>query len=237
MNEFTLTDAFSQLQNDIKGAELSKNENLFLSSAGFSLHTFISGNKLNFYDWYDQERYNTINSYFNNNAKYLIKIYNILGEKISIGKILSDISDRKIEEFDYVKDSIKMFYANYMTEGEKSRVIHFLNEVPKRFLQEARSIDYVSLNINSLIEFFELMYYITDKRFRYEEKVAYDLLETNKYHLHKAFFNTLRNILVQMKKRFSERDETTLLFVDNIESLLSKVSEDFNVSMAKSVFK
>jgi len=237
MNEFTLVSAFSELQKDIKDSELSKNEKLFLLSAGFGFHSLISSNEISFYKYrYNSENYKNINSYFDNNISNLIEIYRILGEKISITNILGDIVNKKIKEFNYIKDVLKIFYRDYLLEDEKSHVIKILNEVPKRFLQNAMNIGGVNTNINSLMDFFKLAYHITDKNFRYNEKVAYDILETNKYERNKVFFNTLKNVLNE-RNHFGRKDETTLAFIDNIENLLNKVSEDFNVSMAKSLLK
>ena len=238
MNEFTLVNAFSQLQNDIKDSELSKNEKLFLLSAGFGFHSLISSNEISFYKYrYNSENYKNINSYFDDNISNLIEIYRILGEKISITNILGDIVNKKIKEFNYIKDALKLFYCNYLSEDEKLQVIKILNDVPKRFLQNAMDIGGVDTNINSLMDFFELMYDITDKRFRYDEKVAYDILETNKYERNKVFFSTLKNVLINKRNHFGRADEITLAFIDNIENLLIKTSEDFNISMAKSLLK
>jgi len=238
MNEFTLVSAFSQLQKYIKDAELSKNEKLFLLSAGFGFNSLISSNEISFYKYrYNSENYKNINSYFDDNISNLIEIYRILGEKISIANILGDIVNKKIKEFNYIKDALKLFYRDYLSENEKSQVIKLLNEVPKRFLQNAMDIGGVATNINSLMDFFELMYYITDKSFRYNEKVAYDLLKTNEYERNKVFFNTLKNVLINERNHFGRKDETTLAFIDNIENLLIKTSEDFNASMAKALIK
>jgi len=239
MNEYFFVNAFSEIQININNKELSQNEKIFLFSTGFSLHTFITSNRVN-YDRYYGGEYKLIDSYYHNNIDYLIKIYNTLGEKISISKILSDIFNKKIEEFDYVRDSIKMFYLDYLNENEKSHVIELLNEVPKKFLIDSRSIDSLTTNINNLSDFFEIMYYITDKRFRYNKKAVYDLLNTNKYIRQKIFFDTLRDIIIQRNNHhfyYRNDDEITLAFIDNIKTLLLIISENFNMSMAKSLLK
>jgi len=234
MEESSLIDALLRIQYKINDAETPKNEKLFLLSVGFSSHDLISNNNINFStDYYTD----IISSYIKNNVKYLIEIYNILGENIFIGKILTDIVDGKVENFDYVKDALKMFYRDHLTESEKSHSITLLNELPQTFLKKSMDIGDIRANIDELLDFFALMYHITNKMFRYNEKVAYDLLNTNNYTLHKAFFNSLRNILIHVKNYNDESSEIRLTFLDNMESVLSKVSEDFNASMAKSLLK
>jgi len=233
MNSSTFVDAFSRMLNSAKYEELSKNEKLFLASAGLSNRYVIDNNKIDFSDlddWHDD-----VNSYFISNIKYLDEIYTILRDKISVSKILNDVIDKKIEKFDFVKDSLKIFFNDYLTESEQSHIIALLNEVPKGFLHDAHDIDDLFSNMENLSDFFRLMYSITDKKFRYNEKVAYDLLNTNKYIQYKAFFNTLRKKLTYEKKYHP--DEVELTFCENIEELLSTISEDFNESMAKLLIK
>jgi len=233
MNSSTFVDAFSRMLNSAKYEELSKNEKLFLASAGLSNRYVIDSNKIDFSDlddWHDD-----VNSYFLSNIKYLDEIYTILGDKISVSKILNDVIDKKIEKFDFVKDSLKIFFNDYLTESEQSHIIALLNEVPKGFLHDAHDIDDLFSNMDNLLDFFRLMHTITDKKFRYNEKVAYDLLNTNRYIQYKAFFNTLRKKLIYEKK--FQPDEVELAFCENIEELLSTISEDFNESMAKSLIK
>jgi len=233
MNNSTFIDAFWQTLNNTKDEELSKNEKLFLASAGLSDSYVIDSNKIDFSDLYDWN--DNVTSYLTNNIKYLDEIYTILGDKISVGKILNDVIDKKIKKFDFVKDSLKIFFNEYLTESEQSHIISLLNEVPKRFLDDAYNIEEVFSNMDNLLEFFRIMYYITDKKFKYNKKVAYELLNRNKYTRHKAFFNTLRKKLILDKKTHS--DEVELAFCENIEELLSNVSEDFNESMAKLLIK
>jgi len=233
MNELTLVTAFSQLQNDIKGAELTKNEKLFLTSVGLSKSYVIDSNKIDFSDLKD--RYDSVNSYFTHNIKNLNEIYTILGDKISVNKILNDVIEEKIDKFDFIKDSLKIFFNEYLTESEQSHIIALLNEVPKGFLHDAYNIEDLFSNIDNLLDFFRLMYHITDKKFKYDKKVAYGLLNTNKYTRHKAFFSTLRKKLTY-EKNFHP-DEVELAFCENIEKLLSNISEDFNESMAKLLIK
>jgi len=234
MEESSLIDALLRIQYKINDAETPKNEKLFLLSVGFSSHDLISNNNINFStDYYTD----IIDAYIKNNVKYLIEIYNILGEKIFIGKILSDIVDGKFKNFDYVKDALKMFYSDYLTESEKSHSIALLNELPQTFLKKSMDIGDTRANIDELLDFFTLMHHITNKMFRYNEKVAYDLLNTNNYILHKAFFNSLRDALIQVKNYNYKSSEIRLTFFDNMESILGETSEDFNMSMAKSLLK
>jgi len=234
MEESSLIDALLRIQYKINDAETPKNEKLFLLSVGFSSHDLIFNNNINFStDYYTD----IIGSYIKNNVKYLIEIYKILGENIFIGNILSDIVDGKLKNFDYVKDALKMFYRDHLTDSEKSHSIALLNELPQNFLRKSMDIGDTRTNIDELLEFFTLMHHITNKMFRYNEKVAYDLLNTNNYTLHKAFFNSLRNVLTHIKNYNDESSEIKLTFFDNMESILSKVSEDFSISMAKSLLK
>jgi len=233
MDSSTFVDAFSRMLNSAKYEELSRNEKLFLASAGLSNRYVIDSNKIDFSDlddWHDN-----VNSYFISNIKYLDEIYTILGDKISVSKILNDVIDKKIEKFDFLKDSLKIFFNDYLTESEQLHIIALLNEVPKGFLHDAHDIDELFSNMDNLLDFFRLMHSITDKKFRYNEKVAYDLLNTNRYIQYKAFFNTLRKKLTYEKKFHPY--EVELTFCENIEELLSTISEDFNESMAKLVIK
>lgn len=240
MEESSLIGALLKIQYKINDAETPKNEKLFLLSVGFSSHYLIFNNNINlFYDYYDRIYNSIIGSYIKNNVKYLIEIYNILGENIFIGKIFSDIVDGKFKNFDYVKDALKMFYSDHLTDNEKSHSIGLLNELPENFLRKSMDIGDIRANIEELLDFFILMNRITNKMFRYNEKVAYDLLSTNNYTLHKVFFNSLKNIVININQtnRFGIEEETRLAFINNIENLLSEVSEDFNASMAKSLIK
>ena len=236
MDEYELIDALLRIQYKLNDNEMPKNEKLFLSSIGFSLHDLINNNELHFsIDYYSDN--NIIKSYMESNVKHLIEIYNILGEQISVGKLLDEIVEGKIKRFDYVKDPIKIFYRDYLTENEKIHSINLLNELPNTFLIKSVYIEDLRRNINELYNFFKLMYYITDGMFRYNENVAQNLVDTNNYILRKAFFNSLVYVLNDIKN-YDERDrDIRLIFFDNIETLLSKASEEFNEAMAKKLIK
>jgi len=108
-----------------------------------------------------------------------------------------------------------------------------LNELPKAFLRKSACIEDLRTNIHELYDFFKLMYYITDGMFRYNENVARDLVDTNNYILHKAFFNSLIYALNSIKNNDDGDSDIRFVFLDNIENSLSKVSEEFNASLAK----
>jgi len=233
MNNSTFVDAFSQMLNNVKYEELSKNEKLFLTSAGLIKSYVIDSNKIDFSDlkdWHDN-----VNSYFTHNIKNLNEIYTILGDKISVSKIINDIIENKIDKFDFVTDTLKIFFSDYLTENEQSHIIKLLNEVPKGFLHNSYNLDDLFSNIDNLLDFFSFMYHITDKKFKYDKKVAYELLNTNKYTRYKAFFNTLMKKLNYEKKFHPNEEELT--FCENIEKLLSDISVDFNESGAKYLVK
>jgi len=233
MNNPIFINAFSQMLNNAKDEELSKNEKLFLASVGLSKYYVIDNNKIDFSDlkdWHD-----SVNSYFTYNIKSLNEIYTILGDKISVNKILNDVIEGKIDKFDFIKDSLKIFFNEYLTESEQSHLIALLNEVPKGFLHNSYNLDDLFSNMDNLLDFFHIMYYITDKKFKYNKKVVYGLLNTNKYTRHKAFFNTLTKKLTYEKK--FRTNEVELAFCENIEKLLSNISDDFNESMAKSLIE
>jgi len=234
MDEYELIDALLRIQYKLNDNEMPKNEKLFLSSIGFTLQDLINNNELYFpiNDYYYSDN-NIIKPYIKNNVKSLIEIYNILGDQISVGKLLDSIVEGKIKRFDYVKDPLKIFYRDYLTENEKMHSIDLLNELPKTFLRKSVYIEDLRTNINELYDFFKLMHYITDGMFRYNENVASDLVNTNTYILRKAFFNSLVSVLNDIKN-YDERDrDIRFTFFDNIENLLSKVSEEFNTSVAK----
>ena len=231
MNNSVFINAFSKMLNDIKDEDLSKNEKLFLTSVGLSKSYVIDNNKIDFSDlkdWHDN-----VNSYFSHNIQNLNEIYTILGDKISVSRIINDIIENKIDKFDFVKDSLKIFFSDYLTESEQLHIITLLNEVPKGFLHNSYNLEDLFLNMDDLLDFFHLMYHITDKKFKYNKKVAYELLNTNKYKRYKAFFSTLRKKL-NLEKKFNP-NEVGLTFCENIEKLLSDISDDFNESMAKSL--
>ena len=232
MDEYGLIDALLRIQYKLNDNEMPKNEKLFLSSIGFSLHDLINNNELYFsIDYYSDN--NIIKPYIKNNVNSLIEIYNILGDQISVGKLLDSIVEGKIKRFDYIKDPIKIFYINYLTENEKIHSIDLLNELPKAFLRKSACIEDLRTNIHELYDFFKLMYYITDGMFRYNENVARDLVDTNNYILHKAFFNSLIYALNSIKNNDDGDSDIRFVFLDNIENSLSKVSEEFNASLAK----
>jgi len=99
------------------------------------------------------------------------------------------------------------------------------------------SIKDIRGNINELYGFFELMYYITDGMFRYNENVAQNLVDTNIYTLRKAFFNSLVNVIDDLKNHDNRDRDVKFPFFDNIENSLSKVSKEFNEAMAKFLLK
>jgi len=231
MNNPIFINAFLQMLNSVKDEELSKNEKLFLTSVGLIKFYVIDSNKIDFSDLKDWN--DNVNSYFTNNIKNLNEIYTILGDKISVSKIINDIIENKIDRFDFVKDSLKIFFNEHLTEGEQSHIIELLNEVPKGFLHNSYNLEDLFSNIDDLLDFFHLMYHITDKKFKYNKKVAYGLLNTNKYTRYKMFFSTLRKKL-NLEKKFNP-NEVGLTFCENIEKLLSDISDDFNESMAKSL--
>jgi len=238
MEEYELINALLKIQYRINDKETSKNEKLFLSSIGFTLHDLINNNKLYLsIDHYYYSDSDVIKPYFESHIKSLIEIYNILEDKISVGKLLNNMVEGKIKNFDYVKDSLKIFYREYLTENEKTHAINLLNEIPKAFLIKSVHIKDLRINIKDLYDFFKLMYYITDGMFRYNENVAYNLVDTNNYILRKAFFNSLAHVLNDIKN-YDERDrDIRLIFFDNIETLLSEASKEFNEAMAKKLIK
>ena len=81
------------------------------------------------------------------------------------------------------------------------------------------------------------MYYITDGMFRYNENVAQNLVDTNIYTLRKAFFNSLVNVIDDLKNHDNRDRDVKFPFFDNIENSLSKVSKEFNEAMAKFLLK
>jgi len=238
MEEYELINALLKIQYRINDNETSKNEKLFLSSIGFTLHDLINNNEL--YLSIDRFYYSdsdVIKPYFESHIKSLIEIYNILGEKISIGNLLDNMIEGALKSFDYVKDPLKIFYRDYLTENEKIHTINLLNELPRALLIKSVTIEDIRGNINELYDFFKLMYYITDGMFRYNENVAQNLVETNVYTLRKAFFNSLVNVIDDFKNRDNKDHDVKFTFLDNIEDLLSKVSKDVNESMAKKLIK
>jgi len=101
MEEYELINALLKIQYRINDNETSKNEKLFLSSIGFTLHDLINNNKLYisiYQDYYSDS--DIIKPYFESHIKSLIEIYNILGEKISVGNLLDNMIEGKIKSFD-----------------------------------------------------------------------------------------------------------------------------------------
>jgi len=96
-------------------------------------------------------------------------------------------------------------------------------------LQDVLSFNAIHLNIRELFDLFDLMYFITDGRFRYNENVANDLLSRNKYNIHKVFFKHLRDELIKY--------QDDVAFFNNMKDLLIKASKDFNVYMTESLKK
>jgi len=227
---------------------LTENEKLFLFSVGLVLHDFfLFGNMLLFkldsehaerpIRLFDEESAYIINEYSKNNIKYLIEIYNILGEKIAIGKILNDIIEEKIKNFDYTRDVLKMFYSEYLTEDEKKHVVILLNDAGINLIGPNINIDDLRKNIDELRKFFELMHYITNGDFNYNEKIASALLASNKYSKPKVFFDSLLYIMKNTKNDEFSSPETRLAFIQNISNILSEQSEDFRQVMAKLLLK
>ena len=229
-----LIKALVDFKNEINDNMLTENEKTFLFSLGFNFHPVLNDNKINvfekYYDLNFGNAYNSIiTSYVEDNVNYLIKIYDALEEKIFIEKILNDMIDGKNKRFNYVKEPLKMFYKEFLTEGEKSHIITLVNELPKNFLQDVLSFNAIHLNIRELFDLFDLMYFITDGRFRYNENVANDLLSRNKYNIHKVFFKHLRDELIKY--------QDDVAFFNNMKDLLIKASKDFNVYMTESLKK
>jgi len=239
-DERSLIWALSKVLSKTSDADLSKNEKLFLFSLGFTLYPFFNGNKISFSIDPLSPETNTAYIYLinstNDNIKYLIEIYNILGEKIDIGNILKEIAEKKIETFDYTKDVLKMFYREYLTESEKAHVISLLNDVAKNLLSNSRTIDNIRQNIDELVKFFNLMYGMTDGMFRYDEKIASALININKYAQKKAFFNSLIDIINQLEPGNFKTSEMKIEFVRNINDIF-KESEDFRQALAKMLLK
>jgi len=238
MEEYELINALLKIQYRINDNETSKNEKLFLSSIGFTLHDLINNNKLYisiYQDYYSDS--DVIKPYFESHIKSLVELYNILGEKIFVGNLLDNMIEGKLKTFDYVKDPLKIFYRDYLTENEKIHTINLLNELPKALLIKSLTIEDIRGNINELYDFFKLMYYITDGMFRYNENVAHDLIDTNTYTLRKAFFNSLVYVLNGIKNYDDGDRDIRLIFFDNIETFLSKASKEFNEAMAKILLK
>jgi len=225
-----LIKALVGFKNEINDNTLTKNEKTFIFSLGFNFHTVLNNNKINVFEEYYVlnfgKKYDSlITSYVEDNVNYLIEIYDALEEKIFIEKILNDMIDGKNKRFNYVKEPLKMFYKEFLTEEEKLHIITLVNELPKNFLQDVLSFNVIRLNIRELFDLFDLMYFITDGRFRYNENVANDLLSRNKYNIRKVFFKHLRDELITYQK-----DAT---FFNNMKELLIKASEDFNAYMTE----
>ena len=235
MDETALIKAIISIQDKIDSEEVTKNERLFLLSVGFVMHDLAYANKVIFSLSYSARKDSNVSSYIKTNVQNLIEIYNILGDKIAFGKVLNDIVSEKLDVFNLVKDPLRIFYTEYLTENEKMHAVSLLNELPKNFLRRSNFIFDIRNNINDLLRFFQEMYYITDKEFKYNEKVASDLLNTNNYIIRKDFFNSLRNVLIDIRK--GKGDEAEIAFFENITDLLTKESEDFSASMAKILLK
>ena len=235
MDETALIKALISIQDKIDSEEVTKNERLFLLSVGFVMHDLAYANRVVFSLSYSARKDNNVSSYLETNVQNLIEIYNILGDKIALGKLLNDIVSEKLDGFHLVKDPLRIFYTDYLTETEKMHAVSLLNELPKNFLRRSNFIFDIRNNINDLLRFFQGMYYITDKEFKYNEKVASDLLNTNNYIIRKDFFNSLRNVLIAIRK--GKGNETEIAFFENITDILTKESEDFNASMAKILLK
>jgi len=240
-DEKSLIWSLSKVLRATSDRDLSKNEKLFLFALGFSLYPFFNGNKISFSIDPLSPETNTAYIYLINsthdNIKYLIEVYNILGEKMAIGNILNEIAEKKIETFDYTKDALKMFYKEYLTEGEKAHVISLLNDVAKNLLSNSRTIDNIRQNIDELVKFFNLMCDMTDGMFRYDEKIASALISINKYAQKKAFFNSLIDIINKLQPSKFKTSESKVEFVRNINDILTKESEDYRQALAKSLLK
>jgi len=249
MSEGTLIWALSRVLHKTDANALTKNEKLFLFSVGLVLHDFfLFGNMILFkldsehaerpIRLFDDKSKYIIDEYAKNNIKYLVEIYNILGEKIAIGKILNDIVEEKMENFDYTRDVLKIFYRDYLTEDEKKHIISLLNDASINLVGSIINIDDLRKNIDELRKFFELMYRITNEDFRYDRKIASALVTENRYSQPKAFFNTLIYIMKKTKDdgEFSSK-EVKLAFIQNITNILSEQSEDFRQAMAKVLLK
>jgi len=239
-DEKSLIWALSKVLSKMSDTDLSKNEKLFLFSLGFSLYPFFNGNKISFDIDYLSSK-TTAYIYLINSTKdninYLIEIYDILGEKIAIGNILKALAEKRIKTFDYTKDALKIFYKEYLTEGEKAHVISLLNDVAKNLLSNSRTIDNIRKNIEELVKFFNLMCDMTDEMFRYDEKIASALISINKYAQKKAFFNSLIDVINQLQSTKFKTPERRLEFIQNINDILTKESEDFREALAKTIIK
>jgi len=217
MSKFTFVDPFSQVQNDIKDLESSKNEKLFLVSAILVGSYYLIDPQLNYYF---SDVYKSYLLYEKENIEYIL--YNCNKE------ITIDFID-DIEEF------AKTYY-NLLSENEKLHSIHLLNKLPKIFLEESKCSYDIHRNLYNLITFFDKMHYVTNGDFKYDENVFYFLLKTNKYKVNKAFFNALASNITSFRSNIF-RTDNYLNEIDYIEKMLNEISIDFNMAMTKLLLK
>jgi len=223
----------TKFRNDVSKSNLTENEKLFIFSIGFGLINFISSNNVE----YPKEGFPYSGYYSRNNIKYLVKIYNILGKRIAIGRLLKDIVAGKIEDFDYVQDVLQIFYREYLSEDEKNHVKHLLNDLAKELLGVSRDFIDVEKNIEDLFDFFEIAYNTTDKTFRYDKKTIFYLLDTNKFDKNEEFFDSLVKTLMNLNHTKISSSEIKTVFIKDINNLLSENSNSFVKAMAKTLVK
>jgi hypothetical protein len=227
-----ISDAIDYLKTQIKLNSLSENEILLLNSFVYFDYYIISFDNISkdSIRFLSSDKIDTLKT----GMRSIAKIYNILGNEIAIGKILDDILSGNIKDFNYVRDVLKLFYKNYLTETEKTHIIHLLNISVNGILIKSVSIGDVSENLSNLLYFFNASYYLTDGMFRYENIIADYISNTNDYNSDKMFYNSLVKEILKMKNR---RDGVSLIALNNISDVLASKLKDFNRSMANLAFK
>jgi len=220
--------ALVEFKKETNDKELTENEKTFLFSLGFEYQPVLNDNKINVFENYIDinfsNKYTNLRiSYAEDNVYYLIRIYDLLEDRIFIGKILRDLIDEKNKTFDYLREPLKIFYKEFLTDEEKTHAVKLANELPKYFLQDVLSFKDIQSNIEEMFSFFELMYYTTDGKFRYNDKAVDYLIAKNKYNIHKTFFKHLRDVLLTYQK--------SAVFFNNMKDLLIKASPYFKEYM------
>jgi len=233
MDQETIAWLLTGFQNKSDKLKLTENEKLFIFSIGFVLRIFITSNEVD----YPEEGGPYSGYYARHNIRYLVKIYNILGKRIAIGRVLKDIVAGKIEDFDYVQDVLQIFYREYLSENEKNHVKRLLNDLAKELLEFSRDFIDVRKNIDDLFDFFEIAYNITDKTFRYDKKTIFALLDTNKFDENEDFFDSLVDTLMNLNLTKISSSEIKTVFISNINNLLSANSKSFVKAMAKTLIE
>jgi len=219
MEGLELIDGYLEIEDNIKNSELPENEKLFLLSV-------IIFNSYSLIPPYIKCSFSSL---FNRYSLYKNYTFNYLSTNC-----ISQY-EKSVGKFDFFKDCAKQHYDR-LSESEKLNSIRLLNEVPKIFLQDAKRSIEVHRNIYNLITFFKEINYATNGTFKYDKSVFYWLLETNKYNKREVFFNALASSILWCKKYFDVKD-IEFTAVVNIENTLSVLSTDFNIAMAKSLFK